>query len=254
MNHTDAQAILQRGIAAYHAGDTAAATHDFVLVTALAPDNQMGWLWLAAVTPPAEPAYTMYLQRAHDLNPHSELGQVAAEELRELQPPPQPLLMPAPPPDQMPPPPFATPTNPPPLPPPTSAPAATSALDTQLLAAEVTRRTAEGWSVLSQTHDTAVFRRTKPINVLILIALIFVFAPLIALYVVYYIATREETVLVSVRGGTLDSQTVRRRTGSDGTTTWEPFNETTTLVQLLIGLAVLVVLCVLVSFFSALTN
>ena len=72
MEHTPATptALLNRGIAAYHAGDSEEALRLFAQALLVDPDNEVGWLWFAAATDdPGEKRYA--LDRAVSINPDS---------------------------------------------------------------------------------------------------------------------------------------------------------------------------------------
>jgi branched-chain amino acid transport system substrate-binding protein len=63
-------ALLNRGVAAYHAGDNDQALRLFAQALLVDPDNELGWLWFAAVTgDDAEKRYA--LDRAVSINPDS---------------------------------------------------------------------------------------------------------------------------------------------------------------------------------------
>ena len=63
-------ALLNRGIAAYHAGDSDEALRLFAQALLIDPESELGWLWFAAVTDdPGEKRYA--LDRAVSINPDS---------------------------------------------------------------------------------------------------------------------------------------------------------------------------------------
>ena len=72
MEHTPATptALLNRGVAAYHAGDSDEALGLFAQALLVDPDNEVGWLWFATATDdPGEKRYA--LDRAVSINPDS---------------------------------------------------------------------------------------------------------------------------------------------------------------------------------------
>src|SRR5689334_10995909 len=77
-------ALLNRGITAYHAGETEEALRLFAQALLIDPDNEVGWLWFAAATDdPGEKRYA--LDRAVSINPDS-IGVASRKRLRDTTP------------------------------------------------------------------------------------------------------------------------------------------------------------------------
>ena len=67
---TTPTALLNRGVAAYHAGNRDEALQNLAQALLIDPESELGWLWFAAVTDdPAEKRYA--LDRAVSINPDS---------------------------------------------------------------------------------------------------------------------------------------------------------------------------------------
>ncbi len=77
-------ALLNRGIAAYHEGDSDEALRLFAQALLIDPESELGWLWFAAVTDdPAEKRYA--LDRAVSINPDS-IGVASRKRMLDVTP------------------------------------------------------------------------------------------------------------------------------------------------------------------------
>ena len=77
-------ALLNRGIAAYHAGDSDEALRLFAQALLIDPESELGWLWFAAATDdPAEKRYA--LDRAVTINPDS-IGVASRKRMLDVTP------------------------------------------------------------------------------------------------------------------------------------------------------------------------
>ncbi|HKG27938.1 MAG TPA: tetratricopeptide repeat protein [Thermomicrobiales bacterium] len=77
-------ALLNRGVAAYHAGDSDEALRLIAQALLADPDSELGWLWFAAVTDdPAEKRYA--LDRAVSINPDS-IGVASRKRMLDVTP------------------------------------------------------------------------------------------------------------------------------------------------------------------------
>ena len=77
-------ALLNRGVAAYHAGESDEALRHFAQALLVDPDSELGWLWFAAVTDdPAEKRYA--LDRAVSINPDS-IGVASRKRMLDVTP------------------------------------------------------------------------------------------------------------------------------------------------------------------------
>lgn len=77
-------ALINRGVAAYHGGDSDEALRLFAQALLVDPDSELGWLWFAAVTDdPAEKRYA--LDRAVSINPDS-IGVASRKRMLDVTP------------------------------------------------------------------------------------------------------------------------------------------------------------------------
>ena len=77
-------ALINRGVAAYHGGDSDEALRLFAQALLVDPDSELGWLWFAAVTDdPAEKRYA--LDRAVSINPDS-IGVASRKRMLDITP------------------------------------------------------------------------------------------------------------------------------------------------------------------------
>jgi branched-chain amino acid transport system substrate-binding protein len=77
-------ALINRGVAAYHDGDSDEALRLFAQALLVDPDSELGWLWFAAVTDdPAEKRYA--LDRAVSINPDS-IGVASRKRMLDVTP------------------------------------------------------------------------------------------------------------------------------------------------------------------------
>jgi len=77
-------ALINRGVAAYHAGDSDEALRLFAEALLIDPESELGWLWFAAVTDdPAEKRYA--LDRAVSINPDS-IGVASRKRMLDVTP------------------------------------------------------------------------------------------------------------------------------------------------------------------------
>src|SRR3954464_5913339 len=81
---TTSIALLNRGVAAFHAGNRDQALQLFAQALLIDPQSELGWLWFAAVTDdPAEKRYS--LDRAVTINPDS-IGRAGRKRLLDVAP------------------------------------------------------------------------------------------------------------------------------------------------------------------------
>ena len=77
-------ALINRGVTAYHGGDSDEALRLFAQALLIDPESELGWLWFAAVTDdPAEKRYA--LDRAVSINPDS-IGVASRKRMLDVTP------------------------------------------------------------------------------------------------------------------------------------------------------------------------